>query len=512
MTDVQADTLASEVVGRLILTPDPAFVKSLGTHHTLESAMADLVDNSIDAQATTVTIRFITRSGHLAGILVIDDGDGMDADIADRAMRLGGQREYTAGELGHFGVGLKAAALGVANVLTVWSRRYGASPVGRRLTRVDMQRDYSCDVLSTEAAERSLRHGLDGAERGTIIALTELKAGIHGASPAEAAIWLSHAQQRVRHHLGLVYHRLLTANRVVVQTVEVDEHGNQGVPTPVRPVDPFAYPVTGRPGFPKQLHATASGKDVTVTCHIWPARYENNTEFRLQQKSADETQGFYVYRADRLLQLGGWNNVANAGPLRKLARVGVDADGLDGLVQLNPEKNGTQFSTVLSHALARATSSAGDDAVSFADFLTAAEDVVVQSKKRTHKRKPVVRPDRGFAEGVRRAIGEELDFHADEDGVEVRWKRLPPGTFFEIDRPARTLWLNLVYRNLYSPGQKSLNDAPLVKALMFLLAQGHFTGMQYSSAKRDEAAVWQAVLGAAAEEEKMRRNRGEGPR
>ncbi|EYR63016.1 histidine kinase [Actinotalea ferrariae CF5-4] len=512
MVEPLTDTPADEVVARLILTPDPAFVKSLGTHHTLESAMADLVDNSIDAHATTVTIRFVTRGGHLAGIIVVDDGDGMDADLADRAMRLGGQRDYAPGDLGHFGVGLKAAALGVANVLTVWSRRYGASAVGRRLSRVDMQRDYSCDVLSTQAAERSIEHALDGRAHGTVIALTELKHGVHGASPAEAAAWLTNAQQRVRHHLGLVYHRLLAANRVVVQTIQVDEHGNQGVATPVRPVDPFAYPLTGRPGFPKQLQAKASGVEVTVTCHIWPAKYENNTEFRLQQKSAEETQGFYVYRADRLLQVGGWNNVANASSLRKLARVSIDADGLDGLVQLNPEKSGTQFSTALAHALAQATSGVGNDAVSFEDYLNAAEDVLVQSKKRTHKRKPVVQPDRGFAEGVRRAIGEELDFHADEDPVEVRWKRLPTGTFFEIDRPLRTLWLNLLYRDLFSPGQKGLNDAPLVKALMFLLAQDHFAGTQYSSAKRDEAAVWQAVLGAAAEEEKARRNRGGGTR
>jgi len=509
VTELEGGTQGDEVVDRIVLTPDPAFVKSLGTHHTLESAMADLVDNSIDARATTVSIRFITSQGHLAGIVVVDDGDGMDNTDVDRAMRLGGRRDYAASDLGHFGVGLKAAALGVANVLTVWSRRYGGPPVGRRLKRVDMQRDYSCDVLSPAAAERALSHALDDGAHGTAVALTELKEGVHGASRVEGAMWLSNAQHRVRQHLGLVYHRILAANRVVVELVEVDDDGNIGVPTPVRPIDPFGYPLSGRPGFPKQLHAAVAGTTVTVTCHIWPPRYENNTAFRLQQKAVEETQGFYVYRADRLLQAGGWNNVANANSLRRLARVSIDSDGLDELVQLNPEKNGTQFSSTLSYALAKATSGLANDAVTFEEYLSAAEGVVVESKRRTHRRKPVVKPDRGFADGVRRAIAEELEYHPDEEPFDVRWKRLGTGDFFEIDREARTLWLNLRYRDLFSPGQRGLNDAPVIKALMFLLAQDHFTGVQYSSTKRDEASIWQAVLGAAAEEEKSRRNGGE---
>jgi len=39
----------SEVIGTIRLAPDAGLVKSLGANHTFESAIADLIDNSIDA-------------------------------------------------------------------------------------------------------------------------------------------------------------------------------------------------------------------------------------------------------------------------------------------------------------------------------------------------------------------------------------------------------------------------------------------------------------------------------
>ena len=502
--DDEAVRADEEVVERITLTPDPAMIKSLGTHHTLESAMADLVDNSIDADATTVTIQFITGPGQLGGIVVVDNGKGMDAQTIDRAMRLGGQRAYAPGDLGHFGVGLKAAALGNANVLTVWSKQYGAVPVGRRLRKVDLARDYSCEVLSIDAAGRVLAHSLP-SETGTVIVLSEITKGILGDSPVEFAIWLARAQEAVRQHLGLVYHRYLTNSRIAISTVEADSTGRLGSAIPVRAIDPFHYPTTGRPGYPIRLQTPTVAGVADVECHIWPARYDGNTEFRLLQRSGEDLQGFYVYRADRLLQIGGWNGVVTSNPIRRLARVKFDVDGLEGLVQLNPEKSGTQFAASLSSALQSASSGTADDATTFPEFIRAAEDAHTLSKKRQHRRKVVAQPGQGFTPELRQSIGSEHEYRLDEGPVDVKWRRLPTGRFFEIDRASRTLWLNLTYRDLFTPGHKGLNDAPLLKALMFLLTEEHFGGQVYRSTKKAEAETWQVVLGTAAEAERARR-------
>lgn len=74
----------SDVVDTIKLEPDAGLVKSLGAHHTFESAIADLVDNCLDAEAARISIRLLTKDDRLVQVEVVDDGKGMDADAADR--------------------------------------------------------------------------------------------------------------------------------------------------------------------------------------------------------------------------------------------------------------------------------------------------------------------------------------------------------------------------------------------------------------------------------------------
>ena len=49
--------------GTVELPPDPRALEGLGRNHSLETALADLVDNSIDAGATHVLIRLLRYDG-----------------------------------------------------------------------------------------------------------------------------------------------------------------------------------------------------------------------------------------------------------------------------------------------------------------------------------------------------------------------------------------------------------------------------------------------------------------
>ena len=44
---------------------------------------------------------------------------------------------------------------------------------------------------------------------------------------------------------------------------------------------------------------------------------------------------------------------------------------------------------------------------------------------------------------------------------------MPTGEFLDVDLPGKTLWLNSRYRGLFAPDGGSLNDAPVLKALMY---------------------------------------------
>ncbi len=73
--------------GSIQLPPDPRSLEALGRHHSLEAALAELVDNSLDARADHVLIRFVRDGDRLIRLLIADDGRGMAEDGIDVARR-----------------------------------------------------------------------------------------------------------------------------------------------------------------------------------------------------------------------------------------------------------------------------------------------------------------------------------------------------------------------------------------------------------------------------------------
>lgn len=502
--------IANDIVERIKLAPDAGLVKSLGANHTLESAIADLIDNSIDAGASRVAIRLLTRNDRLSQVEVLDNGKGMDAAAANAAMTIGHQRDYSDADLGHFGMGLKAASFGHSDALTVWSTRDGATPIGRRIRRADFSKDFTCEVLSSDAAsERAAdRKIVLGSEEGTSIVWTDVRNAYRGRSQDEARSWLSTRNEALRSHLGVTFHRLLAANRLQIDVL-IDELGEVfAVPgVPILPIDPFGYSTSGHPDYPKDLIAKAGDTSVRLCCHVWPAK-SDVTGFRMGGKTGDHFQGFYIYRNDRLLQIGGWSNTATSTPARQLARVVLeDTRAIGPFVTMNPEKSGLKFEPVFHDAINKAEAA---DGTTFLTFLQDAELIYTDANKRKRQRKPVIRPDKGIAPAVRKRIGNELSFiHG--DAMNVKWRRLPAGEFLDVDHPGKTLWLNSRYRRLFAPDGGSLNDAPVLKALLYLLSHHVFEGQILGSRDKDEIALWRSVLGAAAATEEHMRDEG-GPK
>ena len=89
--------------------------------YSFESAVADIVDNSIAAGATSVDIQ-IDFDGRDSTVLIIDNGDGMNNERIDEAMRFGSRRSYQDQELGRYGLGLKTASLSQCRRLEVISQ------------------------------------------------------------------------------------------------------------------------------------------------------------------------------------------------------------------------------------------------------------------------------------------------------------------------------------------------------------------------------------------------------
>ncbi len=493
-----------DVVERIRLAPDAGLVKSLGANHTLESAIADIVDNCVDAGASEVSVRLLTDHDRPVQIEVVDNGRGMNDQAATAAMTIGHQREYVETDLGHFGMGLKAASFAHCDVLTVWSKTTAGTPVGRRIRRADFSRDFSCEVLATDRAVAAAveRAKVLGSETGTSVVWSGLRNTYRGKNEAEAREWIANAEQSLRSHLGLVFHRLIEGDRLSIEVLaDEQEHVASSVGVPVTAIDPFGYANSGRPGYPKKLVARAAGKSVDLACHIWPPK-SDVTGFRIAGKPGEHYQGFFIYRNDRLLQAGGWSDVAMPSPSRQLARVVLDdGSAIGSFVTMNPEKHGLKFEPIFHDAIGQATAA---DGTTFDEFLTDAESVYVDSKKRNRSRKPAIAPDRGFAPRLRRIIGRELPM-IEGEVLRLQWRKMPEGDFLDIDYADRILWLNSRYRTLFAPEGGSLNDAPVMKAMLYLLTHHIFEGQYLGTKDRDEIALWKSVLGAAAVAEQQMR-------
>jgi hypothetical protein len=208
----------------------------------------------------------------------------------------------------------------------------------------------------------------------------------------------------------------------------------------------------------------------------------------------------YFYRRDRLLQAGGdWHGIAARDRRLQLGRVEIDIDGDAALLfKMNPEKSrvlaGPEFTRLAETARSK-------DGMTFKSYLQDAEDKFRESRKRNRVRASVIPPGKGFGPQLRRAIEDELPLLVDEAPIDVRWTRMSGEDLFEIDRDRRTLWLNIKYRGQAAGERHSVNDAPLLKALLYLLIEDVFKGEFLGARDKDNIEMWQEILTAAARSE-----------
>ena len=90
-----------------------AMIEALrGLGDSTPAALADIIDNSISAEARSVALHF-EWAGETSYVSILDDGNGMDGEVLFAAMRLGERSPLSAraaSDLGRFGLGLKTAS------------------------------------------------------------------------------------------------------------------------------------------------------------------------------------------------------------------------------------------------------------------------------------------------------------------------------------------------------------------------------------------------------------------
>ena len=109
------------------ITPDKTLIKKLGmTGYRTEQAIAELIDNSIDARldGSTEHVKVVLDFA-LMRIVVSDDGRGMNLDELRNALTIAKDPEGADERLGRFGLGMKSACSNLGKAFSIRTARVG---------------------------------------------------------------------------------------------------------------------------------------------------------------------------------------------------------------------------------------------------------------------------------------------------------------------------------------------------------------------------------------------------
>lgn len=309
--------------------------------YSVESAIADIIDNSIAAEAKNVSVCFMPKNAYVA---ILDDGFGMDPSVLKTAMQYGSKNpseERSSKDLGRFGLGLKTASLSQCRTLTVASKqdnvvnayRWDISFIeksGKWLLQILGEYDVSC----LPEIDR-----LNEQKSGTLVIWQDLDRMSKGSLDFDRT--LVKKMVSVKNHLSLVYHRYLEGEKGV-QKLNIFFNDCK-----LAPNNPF-FPQKSQRPMDDEIFFTEYGKDsaIRVRPYILPHLSTLSKEEIDSLGGTDglkRLQGFYVYRNKRLLVWGTWFRIIRQGELSKLARIQVDIPNtLDELWSLDIKKSSAQ--------------------------------------------------------------------------------------------------------------------------------------------------------------------------
>ncbi len=304
-----------------ITPPEPMLMESMrAVGYTAGAAIADIIDNAISAGASDIAIYF--QSGRQSYVAILDDGSGMDIEVLRSAMRLAGKGPKSHRpdlDLGRFGLGLKTASLSQCRCLTVLSRQNG-NTVGAcwDLDHLEALGTWSLGFLDTSEM-KSIPHveSLEALNSGTLVVWQKIDR-IEDIS-TEASSEVDKQMQIARDHIALVFHRFLAGEHGATLRISINE-------TPLVGFDPFLRRHLGTQTGPTET-IQLRGESIRVRPFTLPFLKNLHGNDRTLGQVTDglrDSQGFYVYRAMRLVVWGTWFRIAPKTELGKLARVMVD--------------------------------------------------------------------------------------------------------------------------------------------------------------------------------------------
>lgn len=326
--------------------------------YTFESAIYDIVDNSIVAEAKEIRISLEydrnVATEKISKIVITDNGIGMNADQIYNALFLGSPNStYSENSLSKYGFGLKSAGLSLANTVSVISRNSSDNEWVKSQICWDMfiqQNKYVVDEnIDIEIEEKAYL----SENAGTVVVLSDLLE-INRVNATKTI-------KALRKEISVIFHRFIEAG------IEIYVNNEK-----VSAFDPlFCVEATGKFSeydgrTPKSFwvedqnipinsitKAKATVKAVLLPC---PPLFESEgrrSEILKKYGITKSSIGFYVYRNKRLIKKGVTLGLINRQDKTYHIRIRIDLDSsCDDYINLDVKKTELYFDEIFMEKLA----------------------------------------------------------------------------------------------------------------------------------------------------------------
>ena len=334
-------------------SPNPEYlIKSIAEQgYSLETSLADLMDNSISANADKIEI-LIKMEQEPFTLFIADNGDGMNEDVLKSSMQFPSKSpeeiRHTL-DLGRFGLGMKTASFSQTRCFTVLSRKKGTTKFFGRTWDVEFLKKkgkWQLLVNSEEETQELITHyqALSGEYLNSF---ENFKANTiviwQGLYKFENYLEKTNRQNALKKqiseftsdYLSLVFHRFMERKH---NPLNIRINNNR-----IEPFNPFPSISDFRPIEYKQKNFSTD--IIKIEGFVLPSRsieesQSGNSIWTTKNRSLMDMEGIYIYRADRLIHFGGWNGLIKKAPRLQLARLRVEVgNSVDHLLHLNVAKS-----------------------------------------------------------------------------------------------------------------------------------------------------------------------------
>ena len=291
-----------------------ASLRSVGYNE--ETAIADIIDNCISAQAHEIKIQFDWEKKR---IVISDDGFGMSEKDLIENMRIGSSdpsKIRAEDDLGRFGMGMKTAAFSLGKKLTVVTKSEFA--VSNASWDLDQIPEIGWNLIIREESEISEFSSQMGAQ-GTIVVIENLDRVIDIDDEKKAKNKFYRIASKTEKHLALTFHRFIEEDNLILEL-----NG-----TLIKAWNPFILENSATQELPEESIFSDDGSaEVIIQPYVLPhkTKFVSDDDYQAAggSKGWNYHQGIYVYRNRRLIICGTWFDYIKKEPAYNLARIKID--------------------------------------------------------------------------------------------------------------------------------------------------------------------------------------------